>query len=89
MNSYTSRDFWQKYRRLPVSIRQLARKSYRLWCENPNHPSLHFKKVGQHTWSARIGRDYRVLAAPVVDGYVWFWIGRHAEYERLIASLPR
>jgi len=41
----------------------LARKKYRVWRENPNHPSLHFKKVAADTWSVRIGASYRALAA--------------------------
>jgi hypothetical protein len=27
---------------------------------------------------------YRVLAVEVDEGYLWFWIGSHAEYDRLI-----
>jgi hypothetical protein len=36
-------------------------------------------------WSARIGSNYRALAAEKEDGLEWFWIGSHDEYERLIA----
>jgi hypothetical protein len=64
----------------------LAVKNYRLWRENPRHAGLHFKPVGPNTWSARVGEDYRVLAAPVADGFVWFWIGPHDEYERMLGS---
>jgi hypothetical protein len=27
---------------------------------------------------------YRALAAEVTDGLVWFWIGSHADYDRLV-----
>ena len=51
--------------------------------ENPAHPSLRLKKVGDY-WSAGIGRNRRALAIEVEDGLTWTWIGRHDEYERLI-----
>ena len=52
--------------------------------DDPKHPGLHFKPVGPHTWSARVGDKYRALAAKVPAGFTWFWIGPHGEYERLI-----
>ena len=89
MRSFTTPAFWECYRALPPAIRRLAVKNYRLWRLDPGHPGLHFKPVGPTTWSARIGDSYRAVAAPVPSGYVWFWIGPHKEYERLIASLQR
>jgi hypothetical protein len=35
-------------------------------------------------WSARVGSRHRALAIEVDDGLVWFWIGSHAEYDRLL-----
>jgi len=49
----------------------------------PRHPSLQFKKVGPY-WSARVGARHRALAAEASDGFVWFWIGTHAEYDKLL-----
>ena len=46
MKSFATAAFWRHYRALPVALRHLALKNYRLWKENPRHPSLHFKKVG-------------------------------------------
>jgi hypothetical protein len=51
--------------------------------EDPSHPSLHFKKVGE-LWSARVGAAHRALAVPDGDDFVWVWIGTHDEYERMI-----
>jgi hypothetical protein len=45
--------------------------------------SLHFKKVGRF-WSARVGAHYRAVAVEAPDGLVWFWIGSHADYDRLL-----
>jgi hypothetical protein len=48
----------------------------------PVHPSLHFKKVGRY-WSVRVALGHRALAVEVGDDLVWFWIGSHAEYDRV------
>jgi len=77
--------FWAAYERLPAEPRSLADRCYALLKSNPRHPSLHFKPVGQY-WSVRVGLRYRALAVPVSEGLVWFWIGTHAEYDRLIKN---
>jgi hypothetical protein len=80
----TSR-FWNCYWSLPVEVRKLADKNFKLLREDPGHPSLHFKKIGQF-WSARIGAGYRALAISDDNEYIWVWIGTHDEYERLISD---
>jgi hypothetical protein len=37
--------FWAAYRDLPADVQETARKAYRLFRDNPQHPSLQFKKV--------------------------------------------
>jgi hypothetical protein len=77
-------EFWSHYRQLPAEVRELADKNFQLLKTNPRHPSLHFKKIGD-LWSARVGLHYRALALDdPPDGVVWFWIGRHDQYESLI-----
>jgi hypothetical protein len=51
---------------------------------DPTHPSLHFKKIGKKYWSVRAGLDYRALGVEAESGISWFWIGTHAEYDKLI-----
>ena len=85
MNHHTTVDFWECYARLPESVQRVADRHYALLQANPQHPSLHFKKVGR-LWSARAGAGYRALAADTPDGLIWFWIGPHDEYERLLAN---
>jgi hypothetical protein len=82
--SYANQRFWIAYRALEPQIRTLARKQYRLWRNDPFHPSLHFKKVAHDTWSLRIGRNHRALATQVADILIWFWVGSHDDYERLL-----
>jgi len=68
---------------MPAEIRAVADKNYALLKDNPQHPSLHFKKVGP-LWSVRVGEHHRALGYDEQDGVHWFWIGSHAEYDRLI-----
>ena len=37
-----------------------------------------------YLWSVRIGLGYRALAIAGKDGFQWFWIGSHADYDRLV-----
>ena len=67
-------------------MQRSADQSYELLKANPQHPSLHFKKVGKY-WSARVGLNYRALGLEFEQGILWFWIGTHAEYEHLIRNL--
>ena len=83
MRHFASPAFWEAYQRLPPSVRELADKNYALLKSDPQHPSLHFKKVGRF-WSARIGLRYRALATEVDGGLLWFWIGSHSDYDTLV-----
>ena len=79
-----SSDFWRAYQSLPVEIRRLARQKFLVWRSNPFHPSLQFKELRPGLWSVRINRSYRTLGIREQDDVLWFWIGSHAEYDRLI-----
>ncbi len=87
MNHFTLPRFWQHYHELPKTIRELADKNYLLLKAVPFHPSLHLKKVGKkkHLWSVRVGEHYRALGLDKSEGVVWFWIGTHAEYDKILA----
>jgi hypothetical protein len=50
-----------------------------------SHPSLHLKKVARY-WSARVGKKHRTMAVEVPEGLLWFWIGPHTEYDRLLGT---
>lgn len=89
MTSRATPRFWAAYRELPVEIRALARKTYMLFRDNPAHPSLHFKRIHviEPLYSVRVARDYRALGLLEGDEITWFWIGSHAGYDRLLASI--
>jgi hypothetical protein len=76
-------DFWAAYDKMPRNIQRIADKSYLMLKTDASHPSLHFKPVANF-WSARVSREYRALAVKRPDGFSWFWIGHHKEYEWLI-----
>lgn len=83
MNHHATPAFWACYEALPADVRALADKSFELANENPKHPSVHLKKVGRY-WSARVGIHHRALAIEGRDALVWFWIGPHREYEKIV-----
>lgn len=88
MKSRATPRFWAAYRDLPPEIKDAARKAYQLFRENTHHPSLQFKKIHQRDpiYSARVTRGYRALGLLEGDEIVWFWIGTHAAYDRLLEN---
>lgn len=89
MNSELTDDFRVAFAGLPAEVRELAGKNYRLWRTNPHHPSLQFKRVHQTEpiYSVRVGRGWRALGLRDDDGMLWFWIGSHADYDRILKTL--
>ena len=84
MKHHASAGFWKCYDQLPAEVRALADQHFTLLKENPKHPSLHFKRIKQFH-AVRVGRQWRALGVDTPDGILWFWIGRHDEYDRIIA----
>ena len=86
MKSLLTESFLKKYRKLPAEIRSLARKNYQLWRTDPTHNSLQFKKVSPNLpiWSVRVGDNFRAVGAITDNTIHWFFIGSHAEYDRLL-----
>jgi hypothetical protein len=82
---HTTPRFWKCYDSLPESIQAVADKCYEPLKADPSHPSLHLKKVGKY-WSVRVGMGYRALGVEIDDGILWFWIGTHAEYTKLLGG---
>jgi hypothetical protein len=86
MKSFTLPSFWKEFNNLPTEIQILSKEKFKLWLLNPFHPGLHFKCVNtkEDVWSIRIGRSYRALGVRDNDEIIWFWIGDHEGYEKLI-----
>jgi hypothetical protein len=83
MKHFASPAFWDAYRRLPERVRERADKNFALLKQDPQHTSLHLKRVGRY-WSVRVGLRYRALAVEVDAGLLWFWIGSHSDYDEML-----
>ena len=83
MKHHASERFLRLCEGLPQAVREQADKSFALLKADPQHPSLHFKNVGRF-WSARVDVRFRALAVRDGEELIWFWIGDHDAYERLI-----
>lgn len=74
--------------RLPAAVQEQAKRAFRIWRTNPEHPSLQFKRIHSREpiYSVRIGIHWRALAVLRRDQAVWFWIGHHSEYDQMISQ---
>ena len=81
--------FREQLFRLPESIQQLAEAAFRMFLEDPSHPSLRHHALkdsnkGQHragSFSVSITMRYRAIYVRDGDTNVWYWIGSHADYD--------
>lgn len=83
MKHWTSSRFWVLYEALPPEVRETADKNFQLLKTDSRHPSLHFKRIGK-ACSVRVGERYRALEHDVPGGIKWFWIGHHADYDKIV-----
>jgi hypothetical protein len=89
VKSKTTARFRDGFASLPEQVKRQAREAYRLFQIDPHHPGLRFKKVHQRpdVYSVRINIEYRALGVPDADTIIWFWIGSHADYDRILKQL--
>ena len=89
MKSRTTAKFRELLAALPAEIRRQAASAYRQFRQNPRHPGLHFKRVegSKRLMSVRVNRDYRAVGVRLTPSeIVWFWIGGHDEYDKLLEN---
>ena len=91
MNSHTTEKFRKAFTEMPADVQKQARQAYRLFIENPYHPSLQFKHIHptRPIYSVRIGLDYRTIGVRDGDDIIWYWVGSHAEYDKLIRQFRK
>lgn len=90
MKSELTDDFLKCFAKLPETVKQTAQKNYKLWKQNPTHPSLEFKRLNtkERVYSVRVGIGWRAVGVmKTPDTIVWFWIGVHSEYDQLLKKL--
>lgn len=89
MKSVVTKSFRTLLSQLPIDIQEKANGAYLQFQQNLNHPSLRFKKVHSSLpiYSVRITKNYRAVGQLDGDVVIWFWVGSHREYERLLSEL--
>jgi len=89
LRSRTTRSFRRAFERLPSDAQERARTAYQRFEADPDGAGLRFKKVGDNppVYSVRVSERLRALGYRDGDTFSWFWIGFHAEYDRLIRGL--
>ena len=88
MISHTSERFRKAFKALPKSIQRQAKDAYKLFSRDPYYPSLRFKQIHSQKpiYSVRVGLGYRAVGLRNGDEIIWYWVGSHAEYDKLIAQ---
>jgi hypothetical protein len=83
--SRTRPSFWRAHAALDPRVREAARRAYRLFALDANHPSLRFKKLGgfENIWSVRVNEQCRAVGERRGETIIWFWIGSHNEFDKL------
>jgi hypothetical protein len=86
VKSWRTVAFKRAFATLPKSVQRQARQAYKVFAKDPAYPGLQFKKVhaSKPIYSVRIGLGYRALGTKSGDDMIWFWIGSHADYDRLV-----
>jgi hypothetical protein len=91
MRSELTPEFIQCFKELPDRVQKTARKNYKFWKDDPTHPSLEFKKLinlKEPVYSIRAGIGWRAVGVMKnSDTIVWFWIGSHSNYDKLLRGL--
>jgi hypothetical protein len=89
VTSHTTKRFRKLLAELPAPIRKQAREAYLIWARDPWHGSLQFKQI--HTvkpiYSVRVGLDWRAVCLRNGENVIWYWIGSHSEYDKIISQL--
>lgn len=89
MKSGTTAKFRKAFGNLPDFVQNQARQAYRQFQKDPTHPGLRFKQVHPNLpiYSARVSKNYRAVGQRDGDTMIWFWIGSHAEYDKLLSRI--
>jgi len=89
VKSRTTTKFRKAFANLPTVVQKQASQAYRQFQQDPNQPSLRFKKVHSTLpiYSARVSKNYRAVGQRDDDTIIWFWIGSHAEYDKLLSQI--
>jgi hypothetical protein len=87
--SRTTEKFRGLFILLPEVIKVQAKVAYQQFKKDPYHPSLQFKRIhsSKPIYSVRVNIDYRAVGIIKDNEIVWFWIGSHNVYDKLLKKL--
>jgi hypothetical protein len=87
--SRTTEKFRALFVLLPETIKAQAKEAYQQFKKDSYHPSLQFKRVHSNKpiYSVRVNMDYRAVGVIKDNKIVWFWIGSHNVYDKLLRKL--
>lgn len=89
MISHTTDRFRKAFAELPKEVQYQAKDAYKQFKQNPFYPSLRFKHVHstKPIYSVRISIEYRAIGIQNENEIIWFWIGSHDDYTKLLTRL--
>ena len=89
MISRTTQRFRKAFADLPEQVQRQAKESYKQFRKYPFYPGLHFKRVHstKPVYSVRINVEYRAVGIQNENEIIWFWVGSHDDYIKLLARL--
>ena len=90
MKSQTTPAFRRRLAELPPDIQAQARDAYQQFQQrDPHYPGLRFHQVTRGRdvlYSVSVGLHYRALATLESGILVWFWIGHHSVYDKILSG---
>lgn len=89
MRSVTTERFRKAYKSLTIATKRKAKVAYQRWKKDPYRPSVNFKQVHdvKQIYSVRIGNSYRALGLKEKNTIIWFWIGSHEDYNKMLKQI--
>lgn len=84
MRSFRTQQFRSLLEGLSEQVQRQAEAANEQFKHDPRYPGLQFKEVAPSIYSVRIGLHYRALGTRTGDTIIWYWIGTHAEYDKLV-----
>ncbi len=89
MISHTTDRFRKTFAALPKQVQRQAKDVYKQFKQDPFYPSLNFKRVHstKPVYSVRINIEYRAVGVQDGNEMIWFWIGPHDDYMKLLSHL--
>jgi hypothetical protein len=85
VRSRTTVSFRRAYSQLPQNIQRRAQEAYRLFEENRRTQDFGSRRSTKRDPYIPLDTlTYRALGIREGDQIIWFWIGTHGDYERLL-----